>query len=115
MTQRRQFDRASLPMPMRFRVLGGFGGMWLEGMVLDLSASGLRFTTPHPIDQGALTEFRIQLPDRMEPCMLTGQVLWVGESKSGPAYGAFFTRLTEKQQQMLDDLVQFLKRRQPPA
>lgn len=111
MTQRRQFDRVPIPIPIRFRILDGFGGMWLDGMMLDLSAGGTRFTSLHPIEQGAALEFHITLPDRAEPYLLSGQVLWVdGSRPEQPGYGAVFTNVTESQQQFLDDLVQFLKR-----
>lgn len=111
MTQRREFDRVSVPLPIRFRILGGFSGMWLDGMMLDLSAGGMRFASLHPVDQGANLEFHLTLPDRAEPYTLSGQVLWVDTSKAEETnYGAVFTNVTEQQQGLLDDLVQFLKR-----
>ena len=116
MTQRRQFDRASLPMPIRFRMLDGFGGVWLDGMMLDLSAGGTRFTSLHPVEQGASLEVQLSLPDRAEPYLLSAHVLWVDASiPDEPSYGATFTNVTEEQQQVLDDLVQFLRRGRTPA
>lgn len=116
MTQRRQFDRVPVPMPIRFRILGGFGGMWLDGMMLDLSAGGTRFTSLHPVEQGASLEFRITLPDRAEPYLLAGEVLWVDAARPDQlSYGAVFTNVTDQQQRFLDDLVQFLKRGRNPS
>lgn len=111
MTHERQFDRAQAPVPIQFRVLGGSGGAWLDGLMLDLSAGGMQFTTPHPVPQGALIEFRIQPLGRLQPCVVTGQVLRVDASKpEHTTYGAFFTHMNDQQQQMLEELVQFLKR-----
>lgn len=111
MTHRRQFDRASVPLPLRFRVLGGFSGMWLDGMMRDLSAAGMRLSSLHSVEQGAKLEFHLSLPDRVEPYTLYGEVLWVDASDpEEPSYGVMFTDVTEQQQSLLDDLVQFLKR-----
>lgn len=98
-------------MPIRFRILGGFGGMWLDGMILDLGAGGMRFTSLHPVEEGATLEFYLTLPDRAEPLLLAGDVLWTDCSRAEQSrYGAVFTNVTEAQQQFLDDLVQFLRR-----
>lgn len=110
--ERREFDRVPVPMPMRFRVRGGFLRMWFDGLVEDLSAGGLRFTSLQLVDQDAMLEFQLILPDRMEPYVLTGQVLWVDAAKAGAfEYGAAFTNVTDGQQVFIDELVQFLKGR----
>ena len=111
-SERREFDRVPVPMPVRFRVLGGFLGMWLDGLVQDLSAGGLRFTSLQPVEQAATLEFQLTLPGRMEPYSLTGQVLWVDPARpEALEYGAVFIGVTDGQRAFIEELVQFLKSR----
>ena len=110
--ERREFDRVLVPMPVRFRVLGGFLGMWLDGLVQDLSAGGLRLTSLQPVDRDATLEFQLTLPGRMEPYTLTGQVLWVDAARpEALEYGAVFINVTDGQRAFIEELVQFLKSR----
>ena len=109
-SERREFDRVPIPVPVRFRVLGGFPGMWLDGLVQELGAGGLRFTSLQPVEQDAVLEFQLTLPDRTEPYALTGQVLWVDAARpEALEYGTVFIDVTDGQRAFIDELVQFLK------
>ena len=111
-SERREFDRVPLPMSIRVHVMDDLLGTWLDGLVQDLSASGLRFTSPRPLEPDATVEFQVALPGRMEPDTLTGRVLWV--EAVGPdefECGAAFGDISDGQRAFLDELVQFLKSR----
>lgn len=111
-SERREFGRVPIPMPVRFRVLGGFLGMWLDGLVQDLSAGGLRFISLQPVDQDAIIEFQLTLPGRMEPYSLTGRVLWVDSTRPDALeYGAVFIDVADRQRAFIEELVQFLSSR----
>lgn len=113
-SERRQCDRVPVPLPIRFRLPGGFMGMWLDGMLVDLSVGGLRFTSLQPFEAeaGAAIEFQVTLPDRVEPYALTGEVLWVDAAKPDAIEcGAMFIGLTDQQKGFLDEFVRFLKGR----
>ena len=111
-SERREFERVPLPMPIRVHVMDDLLGTWLDGLVQDLSASGVRFTSPRPLEPDAVVEFQVTLPGRMEPYTLTGRVLWV--EAAGPEEfecGAAFGDVSDGQRVFIDELVQFLKNR----
>ena len=72
------------------------------GLTLDLSTGGCRLETPLPIAPGVTLEVRIYVPGLEWPLMIDGaHVQWV----SGPIVGLAFFRVSQTEQQRLDQVI----------
>ena len=108
--EKRRFARIGLPVGLSFRPESG--RRWLPGTLTDLSAGGLRFVSPAPLEDGSRVEFRITLPVRAAPYECAGVVLW--EHVLGPRNvecGAAFVGVSAAKQAQLDQLVVFVGQR----
>lgn len=60
------------------------------GITKDVSAGGMRLLTEEKLETGSRLEFKIFIPEALNPVHLNGVVLWSRERTSGntPSYGA---------------------------
>ena len=83
--------------------------VWHKATIVDISAGGLRFLSPEPVEVGTRIEFQVLLPVRKDPYAFAGQALWEREAGgAGFEYGVSFAGLSMDQQSDLDKLVRFL-------
>lgn len=69
---RRKTDR--LPMPIK--IACKLGPKKLIGRAKDSSGGGIRFFLQERLEEGAILELEIELPDEGEPLSATGEVIW---------------------------------------
>jgi len=104
--ERRQNLRARFSVPIKYRLAGQFTALWLDGILTDLGAGGLRFTSHEPIESGTYLELGIALPQ--ETYLLSAKAIWEKEVPAGLEHGAEFVNVTTDQQVKIDALVHFL-------
>ena len=108
-TERREFERADLHVPVRYRPLQEMVDLWYLGTILNISASGLRLLVEEAVEVGARMECEVAFPGRADPYTLFGEV--VSELRARPKsyeYGIVFVDVTPDKQAEIDELVQFL-------
>ena len=107
--ERRQFHRAEQPFEIHYRLAGELGQGWKTGLVVNISAGGMRFHGEEGVEAGRMLEIRIALPARRESLVLTGTVAWSHMKAAGVTeHGVAFHDMDPTQQAMIDDLVRFL-------
>jgi len=109
--ERREFERAHLHVPIRYRSLTEMIELWLPGIMLDISAAGLRLMVEEALEVGTRLVCEIVFPGRAESYTLFGEI--VSELRARPKsyeYGLAFTDVTPDKQAEIDELVQFLMR-----
>ena len=107
-SEQREFRRADLAVPIRFRPSSALMELWQSGTLLDLSAGGFRFSTDQPIEVGTELDFQVHLPIRKDPHVFIGLVRWEKPSGGIWEYGVTFGNVTMDQQVDIDRLVAFL-------
>ncbi len=110
-TERREFERANLHVPIRYRSLTEMIELWSSGIMLDISAAGLRIMVEDALEVDTRLACEIVFPGRADPYTLFGEV--VSELRAQPTsyeYGIAFTDVTPDKQAEIDELVQFLTR-----
>ena len=80
----------------------------------NISKGGLFIMTEHPLKQGEQFLLRLQLPDLPEPINITCEVLWVRKQteseKKPPGMGVKFSKMTKRDNQILNQYFQALIR-----
>lgn len=108
--ERRQFPRIPEAFEVRYRVFGDMAASWCEVTTINLSAGGLRFRGPEPLDPGTPLELQIQLTGLPQALVLRATIVWNRMQSPGVTeYGAQFVDLTMPQQAQIDRLVLFLR------
>lgn len=110
--ERRKDPRATVWLPVRYRLLHESRVLWDNGTVTDFSAGGLRMLCDRMIERESQLEFELNPTKRETPYFLQGTVVWVKPSAAGCECGVMFTEVSPDQQFELDELVQFLLRKQ---
>src|SRR5882762_9286566 len=107
-TDMRMEDRRATPrLRVQFRTTFS-GSTMLEGtgVMLDLSTGGCRIESPFIMVPGFSVELRIHVPDLDWPLMIeAASVQWV----SGQIFGLAFVRITDSEQQRLEQVFNDLK------
>jgi len=115
-TERREFDRAPLQVPMRYRRASQLASLWHQATLTDLSAGGMRFTTDELLEVGAKLEFEVRLSIRQASFILRG---FVASEQSLDAthteYGVGFLDLAPNERVEVDELVWFLSQGSWPS
>ena len=109
--ERRRYPRVELPLSVQFQVRGDPKARPQTGLLLNLSAGGLRFTGAQPLERGTKLEFQIGLL-RKELYVLTGAVMWTKSLGTSVECGVEFTDLSPTRRAELDEIVQFLTKPQ---
>lgn len=113
--ERRRFTRVSQSFDARYRVYGELTESWRTIRTINLSASGMRFRSAHPIEAGTVLQLEITLPCLRAPLVVNGQVAWSHTMASGVTEnGAEFVDVTPLQSERIDELVKFLMKNVPP-
>ena len=108
--ERRRFPRLAHALDMRYRLAGGVGEPWCGVQTMNLSASGIRFRGDEALDQGAMLELQMTVPEMGPLLSLRGAVVWTQLQASGVnELGVQFLDLTPLQQSQIDRLVRFLQ------
>ena len=81
--EQRRDPRVRRPFMLRYRSLHGAGAPWSITPVRDLSTSGARFLSDHPLAAGATVELHLILPSSRQPVPLEGRVAWVKPRGTG--------------------------------
>ena len=81
--ERRKYDRASFQVPVKFRRAGSLMELWHQGILVDLSAGGLRFMTPELLDLETRLEFQLLLPTQGASSVLLGTVVSEKQTNTG--------------------------------
>ncbi|GEM_PF-3315918 len=114
--ERREFDRTPLQVPMLYRRASELASLWQKGIMTDLSAGGMRFTTDELVELGTKLEFEVRLSIRQIPFTLRG---FVASEQSLDAtqtdYGVGFLDLDPNERVGVDELVQFLSQGHGPS
>lgn len=105
---RRQHPRAELPVPMEYRFREDPMGRWYQGLIMNMSAGGLRCTCERLVEEGTTLEFRLRLPGRQEPYQFSGTVIWTKPVAATIECGIAFQAMPPEQQFDIDEVVQFL-------
>ena len=114
--ERRDFPRASQPVSVQYRRSGELGDAWHAVKTLNLSAGGLRFRDTELLQVGEKLDLQILLPGAREVLAVGGRVAWSQLEASGITdTGVEFVEATGRQQQAIDDLVQFLRKSEPSS
>lgn len=113
--ERRRDPRVEHCHAIRYRPSGATGKpfeAWLDGVMTDLSAGGLRLTGTYPFETGDRVEVELLLPIRPDPFLFVGEVRWHKPVAADLSeYGMVFVEVSPEQQFELDGLVQFLRQR----
>ncbi|MBI4343575.1 MAG: PilZ domain-containing protein [Candidatus Omnitrophica bacterium] len=108
--ERRQFPRVYQTFEVQYRLAGQLGQGWKTAMVVNLSASGMRFHAQEGIEADTTLEVQLALPNLKEPLVLFGAVAWCRLKAPGVMeHGLAFQDLTPERQSKIDDLVRFLR------
>ena len=114
--ERRQFPRVPQPFEVRYRLSGELGESWKAVTTVNLSAGGVRFRDTELLTIGDALEIQIHLPGARETLTFQGRVAWSQMQASGVTEnGVEFVDATAAEQQRIDNLVQFLRRSEPPS
>jgi len=98
-TDRRATPRLRVQFRTTFSVGSSVEGM---GVMLDISTGGCRIESPVTVEAGASLELRIYAPDTEWPLMIeAASVQWV----SGQTFGLAFFRISQAEQQRLDEVI----------
>jgi uncharacterized protein (TIGR02266 family) len=73
----------------------------LEGYVTDLSAEGLFFSSDYLDGKGEVARVSIQIPGRVRPLELRGEVRWVNDAPHASGMGIKLLDLTAEDRQLL--------------
>ena len=107
--ERRQFSRSSQPVEAHYRLARDLGTSWMSVTTVNISAAGVRFRGPDPVDAGVSLELRLQLPGSHQPLEVRGRVVWSKMQASGVVEcGVEFLDISVQQQTQIDRLVEFL-------
>ena len=106
-SERRRFERVRLPVPFKFRFAEERAGRWYDGLLLNLSIGGMRFSADELIPVGETLEFALAVPIRSEPYRFLGRTVWAREAKM-VEYGAELVDVTRDQENELNELIRFL-------
>jgi len=110
--ERRKFERVPGSFKAQCRRRRVSWEDWQEVLSIDLSAAGIRFTVHERYESADELELQVELPGRASPIMVHGRAAWSRAKASGVGeYGIEFTDATVDQEEDIDALVQFLKRR----
>jgi hypothetical protein len=110
--ERRRFPRVQESFEVQYRVYGDMASSWHEVATLSLSAGGLRFRGPEPLEPGTPLELKVQLAGFQQALVLRGAVVWNRLQSPGVTEcGVQFVGLTMPQQAQIDRLVLFLRQR----
>ncbi len=110
--ERRKDPRANVWLPVRYRLLPESRVLWDNGTVTDFSAGGLRLLCDRRIEPESQVEFELNPTKRERAYVLRGTVMWVKPSAAGCECGVMFIDVSPDQQFELDEIVQFLLRKQ---
>ena len=108
--EQRRFDRTPQPFQVRCRRINEPLHAWDLALTHDLSAAGMRIQSSEPFDIGTILDVQIELPNLPGSAHLQGRVVW-GRTSAVREYGIEFVEITPDQQALIDELVQFLKKR----
>ena len=111
--QKRRHLRVSLPVPIKYRIEGESGAASREGLLVNLSAGGLRFTSDMLSSAQLIPGQRLQLEwsleNRVEPYTLQGEIVWTHDTASRLVEcGVEFFDITPDQELELGQIVEFL-------
>ena len=106
--ERRRFERVRLPIPLKFQFTRERITWWYDGLLLDISLGGMRFSTEESIPIGTELQFELAVPIRNDAYRFRGQTVWVREAKTAVEYGVELVDVTRDQENELNELVRFL-------
>ena len=111
--QQRRHQRITLPIAIKYRIEGESSGSWREGLLVNLSAGGLRFTSDmlssFQLLPGQRLELEWSLQNRVEPYTFIGEIVWTHDTPSRLVEcGVEFFDITPDQEMELGQLVEFL-------
>ena len=109
--ERRQMRRIHLPRPVDYQVAGEPLALSPTGLLVDLSASGLRFLCDRTLDPGTKVTCTLKLPNRPEPYELTGTVVRFERMGAGMEYGVAFVNVSPDRQAEIDSMVRFVEKK----
>ncbi len=109
--EQREFDRAELNFPIRYRLAGELAALWQQGALVDISASGLRLATRELLEPDVKVEFELILPIRKDPYVFVGIMASEHQRPGQREYGISFVDVTADKYVEIDELVQFLNQR----
>lgn len=108
--ERRFFSRVPHAFEVKYR-LDELGAPWRAVTTINLSASGMRFRTEEPLEQGTALELQMTLTGIREVLIVRGHVVWSQMQASGVTEnGVAFMDVKPEQQIQIDSLVGFLKK-----
>lgn len=107
--ERRRFDRASQSVEVQYRRRSDLPQPWEEGLMLNLSAAGIRLQLRGCADPGTILEVQIKLPNNRNPVALCGRVVWRAPPNASIC-GIELLDVTPDQRADIDELVQFLNK-----
>lgn len=109
--QQRRFFRASVDFPVTVIVPGG--ELVLYGNAVDLSAGGLRVSSPTDLSAGQNVTLRFSLPDGRRDVMVRGRVVlsFYDAGKRQFAHGVAFTQIAAADQAALVEYITELQTR----
>ena len=112
----RQFDRAPQAFSAMYRPYGALQQGWRVIQTLDVSATGIRFECPEPLEEETRLEVKLEIPSCWEPLILQGHVVWCRAGQAGAwEIGYHFTTVTPQDSANIDLLVQFLRQKPPTS
>lgn len=110
----RRYQRREAKWSVSYTAAGGQSG---RAHILNVSASGLRFIAPKPLQRGTQMQLSVLLPGRDIPLVATGEVIWTkwiaGPALQGPGsseVGVRFTKIAMRDQVMIQQYLGILKR-----
>ena len=111
--QKRRHQRISLPLSIKYRIQGELGVSWREGLLVNLSAGGLRFTSDMlssaQLFAGQRLELQWSLENRPDPYAFQGEIVWTHDTVSRLVEcGVEFFDITPDQELELGQVVEFL-------
>lgn len=110
--ERRKFPRIREAFEVHYRIYGDMAASWHEVITVNLSAGGLRFRGPEPLEPGTPLDLKIQLTGFQQVLAFRGSVVWNRMQSPGVTEcGVQFVDLSLPQQAQIDRLVLFLRQR----
>ena len=118
--QQRRHQRIALPISIKYRIEGDAGASWREGLLVNLSAGGLRFTSDvlssAQLFPGQRLKLHWSLENRPEPYAFQGEIVWTHDTASRLVEcGVEFFDITPDQEFEIGQLVEFLMSTRRPT
>ena len=109
--ERRRFPRIPEACDVRYRRAGWAGEPWELARTINVSATGMRFSSRQSFESGTLLEVQFKLPLNrgQKEFVVQGTVVWSNSPAAGMTeVGLQFETMTTDQRAEIDDFVAFL-------